>query len=87
MIARDRVAAVWAFLVLATLTSWVLGEDRLIHTQDVVAVAVIAIAFIKVRLVGIHFMELREAPALLRYAFEAYVAVAATVLIVLYLAY
>ena len=87
MIARDRVAAVWVFLVLATLASYILGEDRLIHTQDVVAVAVIAIAFIKVRLVGIHFMELRGAPVLLRAAFEAYAAVAATVLIVLYLAY
>jgi hypothetical protein len=87
VIARDRTAAVWAVLVLATLASWVLGEDKLIHTQDVVATGVIAIAFIKVRLVGIHFMELREAPLLLRAAFEAYVAVAATVLIVLYLAY
>jgi heme/copper-type cytochrome/quinol oxidase subunit 4 len=87
VIARDRTAVVWAILVLATLASYVLGEDKLIHTQDVVSVAVIAIAFIKVRLVGIYFMELREAPALLRYAFEAYVAVAATVLAVLYLAY
>jgi hypothetical protein len=32
-------------------------------------------------------MELREAPLLLRAAFEAYVAVATTVLLVLYLAY
>ena len=87
MIARDRVAAVWVFLMLATLVSWVLGEDRLIHTQNVVAVGVIAIAFIKVRLVGIHFMELREAPLPLRAAFEAYVALAATVLVGLYLAY
>jgi heme/copper-type cytochrome/quinol oxidase subunit 4 len=87
VIARDRTAAVWAFLVLATVASWLLGEDKLIHTQDVVACGVIAIAFIKVRLVGIYFMELREAPVLLRAAFEAYVAVAATVLLVLYLAY
>jgi hypothetical protein len=87
VIARDRVAAVWAFLVLATIASLTLGEDRLIHTQDVVATVVIAIAFLKVRLVGIHFMELREAPVLLRAAFETYVAVAALVLIVLYLAY
>ena len=42
MIARDRTAAVWAVLVLATLASWVLGEDKLIHTQDVVATGVIA---------------------------------------------
>jgi heme/copper-type cytochrome/quinol oxidase subunit 4 len=87
VITRDRVAAVWAFLVLATIASLTLGEDRLIHTQNVVAIAVIAIAFVKVRLVGIYFMELREAPLLLRAAFETYVAVAATVLIVLYLAF
>jgi hypothetical protein len=59
MIARDRLAAVWAFLVLATLASFVLGEDRLIHTQNVVAPTVIAIAFITGRMVGVHFMELR----------------------------
>jgi Prokaryotic Cytochrome C oxidase subunit IV len=87
MITRDRTALVWAFLVLATLVSWTIGEDHLTHSQDVVATTVIAIAFIKVRLVGLQFMELREAPLLLRAAFETYVVVAAAVLIALYLAY
>ncbi|HZE67648.1 MAG TPA: cytochrome C oxidase subunit IV family protein [Sporichthyaceae bacterium] len=87
MITRDRTLLVWAILVLATLASWTIGDDHLTHRQNVVAPTVIAIAFIKVRFVGLQFMELREAPLLLRAAFEAYVAVAALVLIVLYLAY
>ncbi len=37
-----------------------------------VAVVVLAIAAIKVRLVGLDFMELRHAPIPLRVMFEAY---------------
>ncbi|WP_294009930.1 cytochrome C oxidase subunit IV family protein [Streptomyces sp.] len=44
-----------------------------------------AIALIKVRLVGLHFMELRNAPAALRGAFEAYVAATGATLLALYL--
>ena len=42
------------------------------------------VAFIKVRLVGLHFMELRSAPLALRTLFEAYVVVVFTVVIVMY---
>lgn len=77
---------VWAALVAATLISLALGEDWIGH-GDLAAALVIAIAFIKVRLVGMHFMELRHAPLPLRLAFQAYCGVASIVLIVLYLAY
>jgi Prokaryotic Cytochrome C oxidase subunit IV len=76
----------WVFpaLVLATLSSWLLGIEG--STSTLIGCTVVAIALIKVRLVGLHFMELRSAPAVLRGVFEAYVAVTAAVLFALYLA-
>ncbi|MFE2419834.1 cytochrome C oxidase subunit IV family protein [Streptomyces hokutonensis] len=75
----------WVFpaLVLATLSSWLLGIEG--STSTAIGCAVVAIALIKVRLVGLHFMELRNAPAALRVAFEIYVAVTGTTLLTLYL--
>jgi len=87
MIARDRVAAIWALLMTATLVSWLLGGDHVIHGRDAVGAVVIVIAFVKVRLVGLHFMELRGAPRPLRGVFEAYVGLACAVLLGLFLAY
>lgn len=78
---------VWAVLVLATVASYLLGAEHLIDNQDVVAGLVIGVAFVKVRLVGIHFMELGRAPLPLRLAFEAYCAITFGVLFLLYLAY
>ena len=74
---------VFAALVLATLSSWLLGIEG--STSTLTGCAVVAIALVKVRLVGLHFMELRNAPAALRGAFEAYVALTGAVLLVLYL--
>lgn len=46
------------------------GADH--GTGSAVAVLVLAIAAIKVRLVGLDFMELRGAPTVLRAVFECY---------------
>ena len=75
----------WVFpvLVLATLSSWLLGIEG--STSTAIGCAVVAIALIKVRLVGLHFMELRNAPRALRGAFEAYVVVTGATLLALYL--
>ena len=76
----------WVFpvLVLATLASSLLGTED--STSAVIGCAVVAIALIKVRLVGLHFMELRNAPAALRGAFEAYVVLTGAAILILYLA-
>ncbi len=42
------------------------------------------IAFVKARLIGLEFMELRAAPRLLRLIFEAWTVVACTTLLALY---
>ena len=67
---RNRAGASWLFLVAATVLSWAVGAEH--GTGSMVAVVVLGIAAIKVRLVGLDFMELRHAPLALRAAFEAY---------------
>lgn len=61
-----RVTVVWAVLVGATLLSLVLGVTHGIGDARVAAGVLLTVAFVKVWLVGMHFMELREAPANLR---------------------
>ena len=75
----------WVFpvLVLATLSSWLLGIEG--STSTLIGCAVVAIALIKVRLVGVLFMELCIAAAALRGAFEVYVVATGATLLTLYL--
>ena len=77
-----RITAVWLLLVVATLFSWEsahVGRDHRLATG-----AVLVIAFIKVRFVGLEFMELRVAPLPLRLIFEAWVVLACAALLILY---
>jgi hypothetical protein len=67
---RTRAGVSWLILIAATLLSYALGADH--GTGSVMAVVVLTIAAIKVRLVGLDFMELRNAPMPLRIAFEGY---------------
>ena len=67
---RSRAGVSWLVLIVATLLSFALGADH--GTGSIMVVVVIAIAAIKVRLVGLDFMELRSAPLPLRLAFEGY---------------
>lgn len=63
---------VWAALVVFTVISFALGGEHLIDNKTLAAAIVIGIAAIKIRLVGLHFMELRGAPVALRAVFEGY---------------
>ena len=67
---RNRAGASWLVLVAFTLVSFALGADH--GTGSLVVIGVLAIAAVKVRLVGLDFMELRHAPIPLRVAFEVY---------------
>ncbi|MDG4665768.1 cytochrome C oxidase subunit IV family protein [Mycobacterium sp. 236(2023)] len=67
---KNRAGASWLFLVALTVVSWAVGAEH--GTGSMVAVLVLGIAAIKVRLVGLDFMELRHAPLPLRIAFEGY---------------
>jgi caa(3)-type oxidase subunit IV len=63
---------VWVALVVFTLASFALGGEHLIDDDTIAAAVVVGIAAVKIRLVGIHFMELRDAPVILRGFFEVY---------------
>jgi len=67
---RARSTLVWLVLVVVALVSWALGADH--GVGSTVAVVVLGLAVVKVRFVGLDFMELRTAPLMLRALFEAY---------------
>lgn len=84
-ILNNRVTLVWGLLVLATAVSWALGTDHGVgSSHSTASVIILVVAFVKVRFVGQHFMELREAPVLLRHGLDAYCALACVVLIGVY---
>lgn len=68
----DPAVIVWVALAFATFLSWWLATEEP-HGGNVFAVAILVVAAVKVRLVGLYFMELRDAPPLLRGMFELYV--------------
>jgi hypothetical protein len=82
---RDKITLIWTGLVLATLLSWWLGTDHGTSNHQVATVGVMLVAFAKVRFVGMHFMDLRDAPIPLRLIFDAYVLIVGTAIIGTYL--
>ncbi len=77
--------AVWCVLIAATMITWYLGSDHGIPNHHVATVVILLVAFVKVRFVGLYFMELRDAPALLRGIFEAHCILVCSALVVVYL--
>ena len=82
---KSRVSLVWLGLIVATVISWRIGTDHGLHAS-LATVVVLLVAFVKVRFVGLYFMELRDAPVWLRTIFEAYCLLVCIVLTVMYLA-
>ena len=80
-----RITLVWLALVAATLISWSFGHGRGIDVHAA-GIAVIIIAFVKIRYVILDFMELRTAPLGMRVAAEAWCIVACSTLVLLYVA-
>lgn len=75
---------VWLLLMMATcITTWGLSKDGV--SPIVGTVAIFLIAAFKVRLVLLHFMELRHAPLPLRLLFEAWALVATAAILGVYL--
>ncbi|MBU9763432.1 hypothetical protein FR943_06195 [Mycobacterium sp. TNTM28] len=72
---RSNTTLVWAVLVALTVSSWTAGTHGSPGTHMALSLVIIAIAVFKARLVGLYFMELREAPRWLRAGFEGYCAV------------
>lgn len=76
-------------MALASLTiiSWILGTQHGLGGSDHVPASLIifVVAVFKVRLVGLYFMELRDAPLALRGIFEGYCVVLLGLLVGMYL--
>lgn len=75
--------AIWLLLMLLTATSWWLSGD-FARTHSVTTVILVLVASFKVRLVGLHFMELRRAPWALRLLFEAWALLVCVMILLLY---
>lgn len=84
---RARSTMVWMALVVATLWSFWLGTDHGIASAEARSIIIFLVAFLKIRFIGLDFMELREAPTQLRVTFEGFCMLACVVLIGFYLAY
>ena len=81
---RKPATAIWAVLMLATCAStWWLSKDLVLPT--VATAAIIIIAAVKIRLVLMHFMELRTAPLPWRLVFEIWLAAITCLIVGLYL--
>jgi heme/copper-type cytochrome/quinol oxidase subunit 4 len=83
-LARTAVTPVWLLLVAATIVSYILGADYGPGNHTAATVAVMTVAFIKVRFVGLYFMELRHAVPALRLAFEAWTLLFLVLVITIY---
>lgn len=79
-----RVGLVWLILVAATLVSWLVGHGVGLSDRRSAGMVIIGVALLKVRLVMLDFMELRNAPMPLRIAVEAWTVVMLAVLVLLY---
>lgn len=83
-----RTTAVWGVLILATAVSWWLGTDHGLGSESdsqAATVVILTVAMVKVRLVGLYFMDLRDAHAALRALFEVYCAGVCAAMVLSYL--
>ena len=79
---------VWIILSAITLVSWFLGPARVAGpavASGPITVAVLAMAFIKARLIIGYFMEVRTAPAWLRLSTDAWLVVLWGAVLAIYL--
>ncbi|MVU80721.1 hypothetical protein GPX89_26145 [Nocardia sp. ET3-3] len=83
---RSALIPVWLVLVVATGISWYLGVDHGSGSPVTASTVILVVAFAKVTLIGLYFMELRHAPALLRWIFLGWSGVACAAVVGIYLA-
>ncbi len=73
MTTTRRLTLVWAALLALTFGSMLVGVEQGAGFASTAAIILIGVAMVKVRMIGLHFMDLRVAPAPLRLLFEGYV--------------
>ena len=80
----SRPTIIWLVLLAATALSWALGHAYGVPGMRYAGVYIIVIAFLKVRLVILEFMEIRHAPLPMRLAAEAWVITLCAILTTLF---
>ncbi|CDO89128.1 hypothetical protein AWC29_11670 [Mycobacterium triplex] len=83
-----RITYVWIVLSAVTIVTWVLGHAEEGYGRGAttaVAMVVLAIAFIKVRLIIRQFMEVRSGPRWLRVFCDVWIVVLAGTIVATYL--
>ena len=83
MTATRRLTLVWIVLLALTFGSFLVGIEQSADFAGTAAILIIGIALLKVRLIGLHFMDVRIAPTALRMLFEGYVLVVFAALVFL----
>ncbi|MCX2930007.1 cytochrome C oxidase subunit IV family protein [Mycobacterium sp. CVI_P3] len=83
MAATRRLTLVWIVLLALTFGSFLVGIEQSADLAGAAAITIIGIAMLKVRLIGLHFMDVRVAPTALRMLFEGYVLVVFAALVLL----
>ena len=81
---KNAITLAWMVLFVATAISWYLGQDSTQVTSLAAGIAILSLAFFKVRLILLYFMELRFAPQPWRGIFELWVVVVWAAVIYLY---
>lgn len=84
---RTQATLIWLVLVALTTVSWALGTQHGFGGDGHLpaSLVIFAVAIFKIRLVGLYFMELRDAPRSLRGLFEGYCVALLGLLIGMYL--
>ncbi|BDX33464.1 hypothetical protein TUM20985_40110 [Mycobacterium antarcticum] len=85
-VVRTNATLVWAVLSVLTVVSWSMGISHGFGGGNHLpaSIVILVVAVFKIRLVGLYFMELRDAPVGLRGVFEGYCVVLLALLIVMY---
>jgi caa(3)-type oxidase subunit IV len=79
ILVRSRATAVWLVLLCGTLVSAALGA------RHGAGALILLFAFMKAYLVGLYFMELRDAPPILRLMFTGYCGLVFAAVVIFYL--
>lgn len=85
---RKKETFVWGLLILMTILAWVFGSNNInsvTGSADNIAAIVLTLAFFKVRLVLMYFMEAGSAPWALRGILEAWLIITFSLVIFFYI--
>lgn len=83
----NRLTLTWLLLSVITIINWQLGADhagQTFHLDSAITAAVIAFALIKMRFIMREFMEVRTAPAIVKWITDGWLVATFAVLMAAY---